>query len=368
MNIVHPPYHTSQYWLDKVDPDKVDVPDWVALEELHPCQFQSSMLKGCIPTADGKAAFYSTARRKQIRRIYLAMIAEYDSMVGQYVDAVENSGAGFSFDKNTWIFLTSDHGDMRMEHQQFYKMVPWEASSRVPLVVVGPGIKQGGAVHTQPTSLLDIYPTMLELTGFTLPKAHTGLDGYSLLPLLTSNAAKLDPDTGADLGRPEWVVSQGHMADNAMSWYLVRDGAMKMVLYGTGAEHPVQLFNITADPGETKDLSANPSYAATIKDLTAKLGKTLDFKSISLDVADYNKKMFTDWYMKQKAKDGETWKDWMPLGNAGNCPRCGVPGGPSGGSWEGTLQEGPALAALQDWINAPVSIKKCRGVDWTPGN
>lgn len=85
MNIVHPPYVTSQYWLNKIDPDKVDVPDWVALEELHPCQFQSSMLKGCIPTAEGKAAFYSSARRKQIRRIYLAMVAEYDSMVRKHL-------------------------------------------------------------------------------------------------------------------------------------------------------------------------------------------------------------------------------------------------------------------------------------------
>jgi membrane-anchored protein YejM (alkaline phosphatase superfamily) len=66
-----------------------------------------------------QAAFYDKKRRKKIRRIYLAMVAEYDSMVGEYVDAVEVGG----FSKNTIIILTSDHGDMRMEHQQFYKMV-----------------------------------------------------------------------------------------------------------------------------------------------------------------------------------------------------------------------------------------------------
>ena len=53
--------------------------------------------------------------------------------------AVEEAGIAHK----TFFFLTSDHGDMRMEHQQFYKMVPWEASARVPLVVVGPGVKQG---------------------------------------------------------------------------------------------------------------------------------------------------------------------------------------------------------------------------------
>ena len=67
-------------------------------------------------------------------------------------------------------------------------------------------------------------------------------------------------------------------------------------------------------------------------------------------------------------QDGETWKDWMPLGQTGACPKCGVPGGPDGGSWEGTIQEEPAMAALQAWIDAPATIKKCRGVDWTPSN
>jgi hypothetical protein len=49
------------------------------------------------------------------------------------------------------------------------------------------------------------------------------------------------------------------MADNAMSWYLVRDGAMKLILYGTGKEHPPQLFNITADSGEVNDLGEQPA-------------------------------------------------------------------------------------------------------------
>lgn len=83
MNIVHPPYATSEYWLNKIDNDKVDVPTWVPLNQLHPCDFQTSMLKGCIPPSGdsdadniAKQQFYSTERRRAIRRIYLAMIAE----------------------------------------------------------------------------------------------------------------------------------------------------------------------------------------------------------------------------------------------------------------------------------------------------
>jgi hypothetical protein len=67
-----------------IDPDKVDAPAWKPLHELHPCDFQSSMLKGCIPDESNPAAvanLYSIERRKRIRRIYYAMIAEFDAMV-----------------------------------------------------------------------------------------------------------------------------------------------------------------------------------------------------------------------------------------------------------------------------------------------
>lgn len=72
-----------RYWLDKIDASKITVPAWAPLEELHPCDFQSSMLKGCIPPADEKAVFYAADRRRLIIQIYFAMIAEYDAMVGE---------------------------------------------------------------------------------------------------------------------------------------------------------------------------------------------------------------------------------------------------------------------------------------------
>ena len=62
------------------------------LSKMHPCALQSSMLKGCIPTADGAEDFYSIERRRRVRRIYLAMIAEFDAMVGEYMSAVEDAG------------------------------------------------------------------------------------------------------------------------------------------------------------------------------------------------------------------------------------------------------------------------------------
>ena len=57
MNIVHPPYVTNDKWYNTIDPKGIRVPEWAALDTLHPCDLQSSMLKGCIPSQDNASAF-----------------------------------------------------------------------------------------------------------------------------------------------------------------------------------------------------------------------------------------------------------------------------------------------------------------------
>lgn len=109
------------------------------------------------------------------------MIAEYDDIVGTYLDAINDSGV----EDNVIIILSSDHGDMQMQHQQFYKMVAYEASTHVPLVMAGPGIDYRGGV-TQLTSAVDLMPTVLELSG---TKAPPGLDGTSLVPFLKTGVS-----------------------------------------------------------------------------------------------------------------------------------------------------------------------------------
>ena len=132
MLIVHPPYATNAYWYDRIDPSRVDVPRWPALDDMHACDLQSSMLKGCLGSAATAAYVEAPSRRRNVRRVYYAMIAEFDDMVGAYMDAVR-AVAG-AWERTVWI-VTSDHGDMQMEHRQFYKMVPREASASVPMVI-----------------------------------------------------------------------------------------------------------------------------------------------------------------------------------------------------------------------------------------
>ena len=152
------------------------------------------------------------------------------------------------------------------------------------------------------------------------------------------------------------------MADNAMSWYLIRQREMKLVLWGTGVEHPAKLYNITADPNEDHDLGADPAFAGVVRKMTATLSSALNYSAVSLDVADYNKKMFVDWYANQSGFKG-SWKDWLPAGPGGR--PAGLPGGGDGAAWPADLvPEG--VAAVESWLSKPPGIAPCRGTDWTP--
>ncbi len=103
-------------------------------------------------------------------------------MVGAVVQALHESGRA----NNTYLVIAADHGDMQLEHQMFYKvrvgdsvlvltsifvvrilqMVPYDASSRVPIVFASAGtLPATGLVVQQPVQLLDIFPTLLSLAG-----------------------------------------------------------------------------------------------------------------------------------------------------------------------------------------------------------
>ena len=346
MNIVHPPYVTNEKYYNKIDPKRVSVPVWPSLDSLHPCDLQSSMLKGCIPSTEESANFYSIARRRRIRRIYYAMISEFDAMVGTYVDTVRNMGKM----NNTIFIITSDHGDQQMEHQQFYKMVPYEASASVPMIIYDgrkiqdPNQSISFNVVDLPTQLIDIFPTIMEYAGVTdLPP---GLDGHSLVSLVTP------PASASSTERPNFIVSQFHGDNIAMSWYLIvqplqclgdQSCMMKYVVYGTGKEVVSQLFDLSNDPDETKNLIHAEDYSNMVETLDSNLRTVVDYPKVSLNVAQYNKDSMLGWMNATKH-----WKDQIHAPDLRWTK-----------SWNENANDS-SLTALEKWISQPTKVVGCR--------
>ena len=213
-------------------------------------------------------------------------------------------------------------------------MVPYEASSRVPLLFASPRFDTARVV-TQPTQLLDIFPTVLAAMGQPIP-AYA--DGYDLAPFLAGAAT--------DASRPPFVGVQNHDEDISASWYAVTDGTYKLVQYGDGTQVIPQLFNLSADVGEATNLAANPTPAITalIGRLDAQLRSLMDYPSISADVANYQRRQFAYWRSQQK--------DWEKEIASQNV------------RWAAAWAMDPAgsLAAVKAWMsNATDWLQPCSG-------
>ncbi len=170
---------------------------------------------------------------------YLACVSFVDDQLGRVLTALKNS----DYADNTIIILWSDHGQSFGEKRTYRKMSLWEESTRVPLYIVTPGIK-GGANCKQAVSLLDIYPTLLDLCDF--PQAEH-LDGRSLKPLLENPTQKWDYPA-------------------LISWryqnYAVRSENYRYIKYRDGSE---EFYDHTKDSGEFNNVVNEVAYSAQIE-------------------------------------------------------------------------------------------------------
>ena len=107
-------------------------------------------------------------------------------MLGRLLDAFTVS----DYAETTILVLWSDHGMHMGEKENIEKFTLWERSTRVPLILAVPGMTQAGIRCDQPVSLMDLYPTLVDLAGFE-PPAH--LDGRSLVPQIRDPEAETKP-------------------------------------------------------------------------------------------------------------------------------------------------------------------------------
>ena len=127
-----------------------------------------------------KADAESPGAWREAVRSYQASATFADHQLGRLLTALASS----RYAENTVIVVWSDHGYHLGEKEHWEKFALWEKTTRVPLVFAGPGVAKGKA--EAPVSLLDLYPTLIDLAG--IPE-RTGLDGRSLVPLLRDPAA-----------------------------------------------------------------------------------------------------------------------------------------------------------------------------------
>jgi len=196
---------------------------------------------------------------RQWLQAFLASIAFMDDQLGRVFDALEASGQM----ENTVVIFTSDNGYHMGEKECLFKATLWEESDRVPLVIDAPGVAQDGLDCEAPVSLIDLYPTILELAdlpGDPHASSHGhALEGHSLVPLLQH------PDLGEWDGPPVALTS---MRGQTGVHHSVRSRTHRYTLCQNGEE---ELYDHTADPHEWHNKAADPEYAEVKAELRAEL-------------------------------------------------------------------------------------------------
>ena len=197
------------------------------------------------------------ATKDRILRTYRARLESLqavDEMVERLVDALEETG---QLDR-TVILYTSDNGFFSGEHRiPGGKLLPYEESIRVPLIIRGGGFPAGRTAK-QPVANIDLAPTIVRLTGV---KARRTMDGQSLLPLA------LDPSLGKDRA----LLVEGLSQNSARPSYEgIRTSRWLYVEYRTGAK---ELYDLQADPLQLVNRSGAPALRAVRADLAQRLAK-----------------------------------------------------------------------------------------------
>ncbi|MAV35916.1 MAG: hypothetical protein CMJ59_10690 [Planctomycetaceae bacterium] len=194
---------------------------------------------------------------------YLACVAAVDECVGQVLSAVDESGQA----DNTIVIVTSDHGFNLGEKEYVFKNSLWEESVRVPLIIRVPRLSKAGSDATQPVSLIDLFPTLVDLCDLEgdTRKNNNGrsLDGHSLRPFITDpKRGKWDGPAGA------LTVVAGGRNPHDTHHFSLRTRRWRYIRYNNGAQ---ELYDHDNDPFEWTNLATSPKHAAITKALYRQL-------------------------------------------------------------------------------------------------
>lgn len=275
----HTPLYAPKKYFDMFPLDKIQIPK----------AYKEGDLEDCAPSL-GNTSLYAFRRYQMLFKhkdrpllykrwlqAYMACVAFIDDQVGTVLDALE---AGPHAD-NTIVILTSDHGFHVGGKESIYKQTLWDSGTRIPFIVAGLKGMPKGVTCDQPISLIDVYPTFVDLCG--LPKNPNAkrsgypLEGHSIRPLLLDPKGKWSGPDVAITALPGKDHSQHKQHLGTLyPHFSVRSEHWRYSLTSDGQE---ELYHYPADPYEFTNLASNPTHSATKAILRKKLIELRDGKA-----------------------------------------------------------------------------------------
>lgn len=245
----HTKWYVAKRYFDLYPQDSISLPEGWREGDLEDVPPAGRWLAQVNVTPDTHRVLRERGLWRAAMQAYLASITYADEQIGRLLDALAaGPNAG-----NTIIVMTSDHGYHLGEKEHWNKFTLWERSARVPLLISRAGAARPVvAVTGVPVSLLDLYPTLVDLAGIAAPRTHR-LEGVSLRRVLDA-----DPR-----GRGAPVVTTHGRGNHS-----VRDERWRYIRYRNGEE---ELYDHHADPHEWRNLAGDTKLRTVIDRLAGAL-------------------------------------------------------------------------------------------------
>lgn len=195
---------------------------------------------------------------------YHAATSYVDAQIGRVLDELDRLGLA----QNTIIVLWGDHGWHLGDHGMWSKHSNYEEATRIPLLIIAPGVAKPGTRTKSVVETVDLYPTLCELAGLPKPKVPQPLDGQSLLPVLKRPTREIKEAVFH-------VFPRQRRGDGEILGRAVRTERYRLVEWkkpGAAADTAdLELYDYQTDPQETKNLaSEQPRVVAKLRVILAK--------------------------------------------------------------------------------------------------
>jgi arylsulfatase A-like enzyme len=244
----HKPFDPTTEFKDLVDPNDPNMPAPILQQPLPPVA-PLTLFWG--EEGEKFEDWTEETKWRSLRRDYYAKVALVDAGIGEVIAALKETGLW----DEAWIILHSDHGELLADHLLTGKVIPYDPSLRVPLIVRPPG-GIAAWVDNGPVDQMDVTRTLLEIGGVD----PTGFGERSLLDRV------LDGPEG-----PEAHQSKTVMFENLFVVGLRTDTHKMTYDMSTVPPGPVELYDLVNDPNEITNLVEEPAHAAVLAALVEEL-------------------------------------------------------------------------------------------------
>jgi choline-sulfatase len=256
----HPAWYAPKRFHDMYSPEDMPLPATRGME--HGDLPRRYMLRNREGGNSRLIQGWTDEERRGVVAAYYANVSYMDMNVGRALDALDRLGIR----DRTIVVYTTDHGEMLMEHSLFQKHCMYEAAVGVPLVISCPGVIPEGLVKESIVELIDLFPTLTDMTGVPRPD---GLEGHSLIDLVSGPAEDESRAAFAE------YYPKGDPAER-----MIRTGRWKYI-YSHG--DIAQLYDMEDDPDEMENLAVSPEYREICSELEARVMEGWEIDTFEYD-------------------------------------------------------------------------------------